>query len=119
MMRLMEADQIKFDQIHDLVKTAASRLMIRCRTSVNAERRFNELYGASKRRLRNPTDLERFANACTGLQAVRYGERRRPGARSCDYVIEPRVADAPYRTGDRATFPYKQSQTALAPELSH
>jgi hypothetical protein len=54
MMRLMEADQIKFDQIRDLVKTAASRLMIRCRTSVNVERRFNELYGASQRRLRIP-----------------------------------------------------------------
>src|SRR5262245_16749748 len=43
--------------------------------------------------------------------AVRYGERERPGARSEDLLIEPRVAHAP-RTVPLAV-PYTYLQTAI------
>src|SRR5262249_61582502 len=46
-------------------------------------------------------DLWRFANACTGRQAVRYGERQRPEHRSKGLLIKAQVADAP-RTGEDA-----------------
>ncbi len=36
-----------------------------------------------------------FANAHTGRQAVRYGERQRPEHRSKALLINPQVADAP------------------------
>src|SRR6266540_4307672 len=41
------------------------------------------------------TDLWRFANARTGRQAVRYGERQRPEHRSGGLLIDAQVADAP------------------------
>src|SRR5262245_2113702 len=39
--------------------------------------------------------LWRFANAFTGRQAVRYGERQRPEHRSKGLLIKAQVADAP------------------------
>src|SRR5262245_66502613 len=39
--------------------------------------------------------LKRIANAFTGRQAIRYGERQRPEHRSISLLIDAQVADAP------------------------
>src|SRR6266545_1794236 len=65
----------------------------------------------------HPVDSPAARSVCDCLYGkvarspVRYGERQRPGARSCDHMIEPRVADAP-RTVP-LSIPYTHLQTAM------
>jgi len=57
--------------------------------------------------------LWRFAYACAGLLLYGTGSAERPEHRSKSLLIKAQVAPrSPYRTGDLATFPYTQSQSA-------
>jgi len=57
--------------------------------------------------------LDRFANACTRQQAVRYGERQRPEHRSVGLLIDAQVADAPRTASEIAPFSHKRNRKPI------
>jgi len=47
------------------------------------------------------------------LDGKRYGERERPGARSCSHMIEPRVAHAPRTVTEIAPLPHTGNRNPI------
>src|SRR5262245_20126237 len=60
--------------------------------------------------------LWRFAKACTGRQAARYGERERPEYRSIALLIYPQVAHAPRTVCDSSDLTCARSGPTLPPQ---